>query len=89
MRRNFNKYSVFYFFCHFSFDLFIILVRPIKKNNISMKNLKKISKHDLKSISGGIEPCYYLADGTKICPCNYHTQYDCNGVCIPKAQVCL
>lgn len=30
-----------------------------------MKNLRKLSKHELKSVLGGIEKCYYLQNGTK------------------------
>lgn len=54
-----------------------------------MKNLRKLSKHELKSFLGGIEKCYYLQNGTKVCPCNIHTQYNCNGVCIPIGQACF
>lgn len=53
-----------------------------------MKNFKKLSKRELKSIQGAIEKCYYLFDGTRVCPCNPHTTYNCNGVCIPLGQAC-
>lgn len=53
-----------------------------------MKNLKKLSKKELRTIQGAIEKCYYLVDGTRVCPCNIHTQYNCNGICIPLEQAC-
>lgn len=53
-----------------------------------MKNLKKLSNKELKTIQGAIEKCYFLANGTWFCPCNVHTQYNCNGVCVPLGQLC-
>jgi len=53
-----------------------------------MKNLKKLSNRELKAIQGGIDKCHYLANGTWYCPCNIHTHYNCNGVCVPLTQAC-
>lgn len=53
-----------------------------------MKNLKKLSNRELKTIQGAIEKCYYLVDGTRVCPCNIHTHYNCFGKCIPIGQAC-
>ncbi|SHF59876.1 bacteriocin-type signal sequence-containing protein [Chryseobacterium arachidis] len=53
-----------------------------------MKNLRKLTKKELKSVNGGIQGCYYLIDGTKVCPCNPHTHRDCYGKCIPIGQMC-
>jgi|UPI00064783CA hypothetical protein len=57
-----------------------------------MKNLKKLSRQELKSVNGGVLDC---AGQQNIpgaprpkCPCNPHTQYDCNGVCTPIGQAC-
>lgn len=57
-----------------------------------MKNLKKLSRQELKSVNGGIFDCGNIStiDGVPPpkCPCNPHTQYECNGKCIPIGQVC-
>lgn len=45
-----------------------------------MKNLKKLTKQELKSISGG--------EGTYVY-CNVHTQRACFDKCIPIGQICL
>ncbi|WP_410691259.1 bacteriocin-like protein [Chryseobacterium sp. SIMBA_038] len=51
-----------------------------------MKNFKKISRSELKSIHGGIYNCANIPPAD--CPCNPHTQYRCNGVCIPLGNTC-
>ncbi len=51
-----------------------------------MKDLKKISRENLKSISGGWYDCggpFPLA----ICKCKRGERL-CNGVCIPITQMC-
>lgn len=57
-----------------------------------MKNLKKLSRQELKTVSGGIVDCANQPTIPGVpprkCPCNPHTQYDCNGVCIPIGQAC-
>ncbi|GEN77806.1 bacteriocin-like protein [Chryseobacterium hagamense] len=54
-----------------------------------MKNLRKLSKQELRSVNGGIEKCYYdPSTNTWICPCNPHTTYNCNGRCVPLDQAC-
>ena len=60
----------------------------MKLKIIIMKNLRKLTNKELKSVNGGIQDCYYLIDGTKVCPCNPHTQYNCNGKCVPIEQAC-
>ncbi|WP_410690048.1 bacteriocin-like protein [Chryseobacterium sp. SIMBA_038] len=51
-----------------------------------MKNLKKLSRIELRSLNGGIVNCANIPP--KDCPCNPHTTYRCNGVCIPLGQAC-
>ncbi|SHF59886.1 bacteriocin-like protein [Chryseobacterium vrystaatense] len=51
-----------------------------------MKNLKHLTRFELKSLNGGIVNCANIPP--KDCPCNPHTSYKCNGVCIPLGQIC-
>lgn len=56
-----------------------------------MKNLKKLSRQELKSVNGGIGGCTYNQEGVpspKTCPCNPHTHRECHGVCVPLNQEC-
>ncbi|GAA5094824.1 hypothetical protein GCM10023210_26810 [Chryseobacterium ginsengisoli] len=56
-----------------------------------MKNLRKLSKQELKSVNGGIVNCPNISMygyPTPKCPCNPHTQIECNGQCVPKGQLC-
>lgn len=56
-----------------------------------MKNLKKLSREDLKIVNGGIADCTYNVVGAwkpMNCPCRkgYH---DCgDGKCVPLTQTC-
>ncbi|MDF2551642.1 MAG: hypothetical protein K0R36_3151 [Chryseobacterium sp.] len=57
-----------------------------------MKNLKKLSRQELKSVNGGIAGCTTNITGTKPaenCPCNPHTHFNCNGVCKLIGEVCF
>lgn len=56
-----------------------------------MKNLKKLSRQELKSVNGGIAGCTTNITGTKPaenCPCNPHTHFNCNGVCKLIGEIC-
>ncbi|WP_346984182.1 hypothetical protein [Chryseobacterium sp. POE27] len=54
-----------------------------------MKNLRKLSKRELKSVSGGIPSCYFdIVLNQMVCPCNPHLYYNCNGKCVPLDQAC-
>lgn len=52
-----------------------------------MKNLKKLSHKELKSINGGAQGCYYTLEGL-ICPCKPGYKKCPNGSCIPNNQLC-
>ncbi|WP_423738654.1 bacteriocin-like protein [Chryseobacterium pyrolae] len=58
-----------------------------------MKNLRKLSNRELKSIQGGIQGCYYLANGTYFCPCRpgYFrcVPTDASEVCKPNGTLCI
>ncbi|MCS3868266.1 hypothetical protein J3D55_001182 [Chryseobacterium ginsenosidimutans] len=54
-----------------------------------MKNLKKLSKSELKSIQGAAQACYYLANGTLYCPCK-PGYYKCpDGSCRQNQNLCF
>jgi len=54
-----------------------------------MKNLRKLSTRELKSVKGGIPGCYYdVVLNQMVCPCNPHLYYNCNGKCVPLDQAC-
>ncbi|WEK69462.1 MAG: bacteriocin [Candidatus Chryseobacterium colombiense] len=52
-----------------------------------MKNLRKLSKKELKSVNGGAQTCYYLANGTKVCPCPAGEKW-CPDGCRPTNTFC-
>ena len=57
-----------------------------------MRNLKKISRENLKSVNGGIAGCTINITGatpSKNCPCNPHTHFNCSGVCKPIGEMCF
>lgn len=59
----------------------------MKLKIIIMKNLRKLSKKELKSVNGGAQTCYYLANGTKVCPCPAGEKW-CPDGCKPTNTLC-
>ena len=55
-----------------------------------MKNLKKLNRQELKSLSGGRRDCLDNLVGTfPVVPCCKSNEYLCNNVCIPIGQPCV
>ncbi|GAA4158286.1 hypothetical protein GCM10022217_19370 [Chryseobacterium ginsenosidimutans] len=60
-------------------------------NRITMKNLKKFSRQELKSVNGGAATCTDNVVGAPIpqnCPCPKGYSKCPNNVCVPIGQAC-